>query len=57
VGVFRLVDGEIFIGTWTRYYAAIERDLLGGLTVPISLVFACGGFALAWFARPADPKK
>ena len=57
VGVFRLADGEVFIGTWTSYYAAIEQDMLGAMTAPISLLLAVTFFAIAWVARPTATKK
>lgn len=57
VGVFVLSDGEIFIGTWTSYYAPIEQDVLGGMTVPVCLVLAALFFALGWIVRPRATKK
>ncbi len=57
VGVFVLTDGEIFIGTWASYYAAIERDVLGIVTVPVCLALSVFFFALAWIVRPRATKK
>lgn len=57
VGVFVLTDGEIFIGRWTSYYAAIERDVLGIVTVPVCLALSVFFFALAWIVRPRATKK
>ncbi|MCP2669805.1 hypothetical protein NHF40_02530 [Maricaulaceae bacterium EIL42A08] len=57
VGVFVLADGEIFIGTWTSYYAAIERDVVGAMTVPMCLALAALFFALGWIVRPRAMKK